>query len=272
MNHRKDATPSEGHPSLGRSFFLILLLPVVLAAVPLAAASWFGEFSVAGSLNNDGLCAELELSRRIDLADPSAWLTGKAHLDIGTFISVYPVGYNATARIVWRPLLFLDLGCMAGLHGSWEFYEFSGPVARYGPAVRDRMGSGCETIPYVSPFAVLKAAVGPVVSYNSFYFERYARDRGYWMNWYYEALMENDWLVNVNNYIYVMLGDGWALTALSKYVYTADNRETKWLVGGGAALMLADGMKFGLSLGYHLREANYSGFRVLSSWAVPFTL
>ncbi len=240
-----------------------------LHTAPREVHDWQGELALVGSLNSAGLALELELVRRFDISDPSVWLASNAHIGVGTFISLYPVGYHAALRVVVSPLLFLDAGIHAGLHGSWEMYRYDQLPARYGENDRDGLSPSVENMAWISPFVVLKAKFGGLISYNSFWLERYFGLDGWWMNWYHDAIMRDGWLVNVNNYLMYEFPSGWRVGVFSKYWYTWDARETKWLLGIGPSALFGDGIRCTLGLGWHVREVNYDGLRLMASVSVP---
>jgi len=254
-----------------KAVLILLLLSSLthLHAAPGATHDWLGELSLAGTLNSAGLALELELVRRFDISDPSAWLTSEANIGLGTFISLYPVGYHTALRLVVSPLLFLDAGVHAGVHGSWEMYRYTSLPVRYGEDERDGLPFSTENMAWLSPFLVLKAKFGQWILYNSFWFERYFGPDGWWLNWYHEAVMRDGWLINVNNYLMYEFSPRWRLAAFSRYWYVRDSRETKWLVGMAPSFLLGGGIRCTIGFGWHVREVNYDGIKVMGALSLP---
>jgi len=148
-------------------------------------------------------------------------------------------------------------------------YRYDRLPARYGEDDREGLPHSVENMAWISPFFVLKAKFGNVILYNSFWFERYFGLDDWWMNWYHDAIMRDGWLANINNYLMYEFPSGWRVGVFSKYWYTWDARETKWLVGLGPSFPLGDGFRCTLGIGWHLREVNYDGVKVMGALSLP---
>ncbi len=145
-----------------RIILVLLLFPCSLTAL------WVGENVTGGSLNPAGLINETILSRRLSFADTNSFLLSDAHLDLGGYLALYPVGSHLAARVKFSPLLFLDAGVLAGAHLCWKHYTFPEGTTTYGRDWRDGLADGVALIPYISPFWTLKLKFGPSSSTTPF--------------------------------------------------------------------------------------------------------
>ena len=243
----------------------MLLLPFSLSAL------WTGDNYIGAAWNPAGLVNETVFSRRISFANTNSFLLSDAHLDLGAFVSVFPVGSLFAGRIKFSPLLFLDIGFAAGAHACWDFYTFPDGTIEYGENVRDTMSSGSEVIPYISPFWVIKLKFGPLILYNSFYLEKFFYDK-LWYYWYPELMVKNDWILYWNSYTLFEINPKLFIMIKGHLQKSYDTGDTRFHMGPGIRFNAFGKNNFIIvSVEYHFKEVNYSGFKLNAGMETSFS-
>lgn len=247
-----------------RIILVLLLVPCSLCAL------WVGENVTGGALNPEGLINETILSRRLSFADTNSFLLSDAHLDLGGYLALYPVGSQLAARVKFAPLLFLDVGVLAGAHLCWKHYTFPEGTTAYGKDVRDGLAHGVALLPYISPFWVLKLKFGPVILYNSFYLEKFFSDK-LWYYWYQELMVRDGWIFSWNSYLLLELNPKLYLLLTAHLQKSFDTGDSRLLAGPGvrwhfrgpdtALVVMAE---------YHLKELLFSGIKLSAGLEIAF--
>ena len=219
------------------------------------------ENSTGVALNPAGLANESVLVSRISLADTNTFLLSDAHLDLGGLVSLSPIGGFVMGRVKFSPLLFLDLGFMAGGHFIWKHHTFAPGTTDYGPSVLDSLPSKSAFIPCITPFWVIKLKFGPLVLYNSFYLEKFYTST-LWYYWFPELMVRNGWVFSWNSYALLQVSPELYLLFTTHLQKSYDTGDARLTAGPGLRYDVDPACSLVFMAEYHLKEVNFSGLKV----------
>ena len=237
-------------------FIVFLMFPAALYS------GWVGENYIGGTINPEGLVNETIFSYRISLADTNSFLLSDAHIDVGGFVSIFPVGSLFAGRVKFSPLLFLDIGFAAGAHACWDFYSFPDGTIEYGENVRDSMKSSTKLIPYISPFWIVKLQFGPMILYNSFFMEKFFYKK-LWYYWYPELMVRDDWIFYWNSYSLFEISKKFFVMLKGHLQKSFDTGDIRYHLGPAARIKVSRKDNWLITgIEYHFKKVNFSGIKL----------
>jgi len=246
-------------------FIILLFIPASLFG------GWEGESFLGITGNPTGLVNETLLSYRISFADTNTFLLSEAHLDLGTFISVFPVGGLFAGRIQFSPLLFLDIGFMAGIHTCWNFYVFPERTTIYNESIRKTISSNNRTLTYISPFWIIKLKFGSLILYNSFYLEKFFNNK-LWYYWYPELMIRNGWIFYWNSYSIIKISSSFSLMISGHLQKSYDTKDIRFHLGPGIRINIFNNKTYLVSsIEYHFKKVNFSGIKLATGVETSFS-